>query len=1339
MRKFGRKLGRLALRIVAAVVLLTLVSVLTAVLVFRSGWFYERVHSRMLFEIDKATGGRAEVGNFTFNWTRLEATIGPVVLHGKEQPGEPPFLRVASIVARFRIISMMERKVDLTYFRLEQPQVRIVFYPDGSDNIPTPAVRHPETTWAEDLVDLAVRRYEVVNGLFEDDDRQIPLNLRGEDLRLRLTYELIGRYRGEFESNRVRLIVPGPGPIEVSAAAAFTLDKSVLDISRLKLTTKESHADLTGTLTNLRWPRGTFAVKALLSVREAAKIVPIPIEPTGTGAFDGKLNVSFEKPFSFSMNGRAAARGIGYHHDRLFINDADMRGDLSLGPDHLTLKNATLDARGATVNGQASLLHWRDLHAEGNLKGLSAHDVAAFVMDRPIPWNATLAGAFSLDATIAKDAKPNAKFQGNIGVYPGPERPTIEGHLDVGYDQATGQLALGNSYLATAATRVDFSGTLGQTLDIRAQTTNVDDLLPALGMMGPDAPKQLPIKLNKGSAAVTGTVKGPPDDPRFTGRGTIINGIVTYENVDHSFDSFTATITADRKNANLSAFTLTRGTTTADGQAAISARNGSFEDAAIDAKFNLHNAQLAELEKEAGLKLDATGTASATIHLFGSVKKPAADVTAQVEKLAAFDEQLDRVSATIHYAGDTVTISGGDAVAGTGRLHFDGSIDKGETVKLAVAADKLPATRINALGKLPMRPDGIINAKFSGTGRFMKDQFELTSASGDASAQNVTLNGDGVGAISLTAQTQGSDLSVHATANIRGAKIQAEGAWKLEGDEPGSVTIQSQRVDLATAYRVYRIGGTDEQKNETLPFEGFIDSRAKVAISLRKPQDFRAELALDQVQLNAKKSQALRLGVQPQDVVLKNTKPVSIVVTAKEARIQSAQFTARDTSLEATGGIPFDPAAPADLAIRGSVNLSILQLYNSDLLARGNATVQATIRGSLRDPQMTGRMDLKNASLYLADLPNGIDNANGTVIFDRNRATIESLSADTGGGKISFAGFVELRDVLTYRLQAEAAQVRVRYPEDVSTAFNAKLALNGTSDASTLSGSITLNRAAFNPRSDLGGLVALAAKPVPAPETPNEYLRGMQFDVRIESGPTFEFQTSLTHDVEAEVDLRLRGSPIRPVLLGTISVNQGEIEVFGNRYTVDRGDIRFLNPVKIEPSFDMDLETKARGIVVNISFSGTFTKLNVNYTSDPPLQSREIIALLAVGRNPTAPGNYTSSEVPASSGSMLDASGGLLGQAISAQLNSRIQRFFGASRVKIDPTITGVDNLPQARLTLEQQVSKEITLTYITNLNRTQEQVVQFEYDFSPHWSAIAVRQDNGLFGIDFQYRKRFK
>jgi hypothetical protein len=41
-------------------------------------------------------------------------------------------------------------------------------------------------------------------------------------------------------------------------------------------------------------------------------------------------------------------------------------------------------------------------------------------------------------------------------------------------------------------------------------------------------------------------------------------------------------------------------------------------------------------------------------------------------------------------------------------------------------------------------------------------------------------------------------------------------------------------------------------------------------------------------------------------------------------------------------------------------------------------------------------------------------------------------------------------------------------------------------------------------------------------------------------------------------------------------------------------------------------------------------------------------------------------------------------------------------------------------------------------LNRTQEQIVRVQWDLNRDWSAIAVRDPNGLFGVDFQFRKRF-
>jgi len=159
-----------------------------------------------------------------------------------------------------------------------------------------------------------------------------------------------------------------------------------------------------------------------------------------------------------------------------------------------------------------------------------------------------------------------------------------------------------------------------------------------------------------------------------------------------------------------------------------------------------------------------------------------------------------------------------------------------------------------------------------------------------------------------------------------------------------------------------------------------------------------------------------------------------------------------------------------------------------------------------------------------------------------------------------------------------------------------------------------------------------------------------------------------------------------------------------------------------------------------VTLAGTPSNPKMNWSSDPPLQKEEIIALLATGRDPSTLLNQTAPGVSGGGTTNFAAAGtGLVGQAINSQLNSRFTRFFGATRVKIDPTLIGVDNLPQARLTWEQQVSKDVTLTYITNLNRTQEQLIQVQWDLDKNWSAIAVRDPNGLFGIDFQYRKRFK
>jgi translocation and assembly module TamB len=812
---------------------------------------------------------------------------------------------------------------------------------------------------------------------------------------------------------------------------------------------------------------------------------------------------------------------------------------------------------------------------------------------------------------------------------------------------------------------------------------------------------------------------------------------------DFTIDQFSAEVDANQREVEARNIAASKGRTNLNGSVTLtkgSGTNDTFTNAGIAGQVSLRNLDVAEWTKQAGITEPVTGTGSANARLSGTIERPEAAITVDVQNPSVAGEHADRLRANIRYATGIVEIADGIANDASSEIRFAGTYKHEEAdwrngaVTFEASTQNLPSSRIEHAANLDPPISGTLSGRVQGGGDIRSTQFSLTSATADLSARQIMVDGQRIGDGSLRADTRGSDLSIAANGNIRESRVDATGSWRIGNDSPGTAEVRFSRINIATLQDLVML----DRQAPPPTVEGFVEGNATVNVALEKPSEFRAELRLTTVQVNPRENPAPKLGLKPEDVIVRNDQPVVIDVNMQGATIRAARFTGRDTQMDVAGTIPFRSQPGVDLTLRGNIDLVILQLLRPDLQATGKATVNTTIRGSLQNPNVIGQLSVMGASLYLPDLPNSIDNATGTIMFDRNRATIQRLTTETGGGQIAFTGFLEFGQPLVYRLQAQARSVRVRYPQDVSTTFDADLSLNGTSESSTLTGAVMLNRSAFTLSADLGQLLAEASQPTPVESADNEYLQGIQFDIRIQNGATYQVETSLASNIEADVDLRLRGTPSRPVLLGAIAVNRGELQFFGNRYTVDRGDIRFLNPVKIQPTFDMALSTRARGVTVNVNLSGTLPRPNLSYSSDPPLQTQEIIALLAVGRDPTTNQTLSGASVSAQS-SFMAAGGSLLGQVASEQVSNRVQRFFGATRVKIDPTLTGVDNLPQARLTFEQQISRDITLTYIVNLNRTQEQVVRFQWDINREWSAVAVRDPNGLFGIDFQLRKRFK
>ena len=56
--------------------------------IVQSGWFHEYVRQRIIAELEHATGGRVEIGHFSFRGPTLTASVGPLVIHGTEAAGE---------------------------------------------------------------------------------------------------------------------------------------------------------------------------------------------------------------------------------------------------------------------------------------------------------------------------------------------------------------------------------------------------------------------------------------------------------------------------------------------------------------------------------------------------------------------------------------------------------------------------------------------------------------------------------------------------------------------------------------------------------------------------------------------------------------------------------------------------------------------------------------------------------------------------------------------------------------------------------------------------------------------------------------------------------------------------------------------------------------------------------------------------------------------------------------------------------------------------------------------------------------------------------------------------
>ena len=84
------------------------------------------------------------------------------------------------------------------------------------------------------------------------------------------------------------------------------------------------------------------------------------------------------------------------------------------------------------------------------------------------------------------------------------------------------------------------------------------------------------------------------------------------------------------------------------------------------------------------------------------------------------------------------------------------------------------------------------------------------------------------------------------------------------------------------------------------------------------------------------------------------------------------------------------------------------------------------------------------------------------------------------------------------------------------------------------------------------------------------------------------------------------------------------------------------------------------------------------------------------------------------------------------------QKLFGVGSVKIDPAFIGTLGNSSARITVQQQISQQIILTYATNVNETAQQLIQVQYQLTHNVSIVATRDETGVFSVVYKIRRQY-
>ncbi len=1318
-----------------------LLAVLIALgLYLTSDGFKNRMRLKIVSELEVMTGGRVELGEFQWNLSRLEFDLSNLTIHGLEGPNDVPYAHVDRLILRAKILSLPGREIALRYVRVDHPVIHIITYADGTTNQPRPRVKNREESPVQSLFDLRVGHLEVHDGLLLWNDRQIPMNFAGEGVSTAMTYAAANRFDGKVHIGQLNLGYRGSPELTSQVDAELGLHPRSVDLTRLQLSTKKSTLEARGRVADFNHPKIEFTYHAVLDLAEAGQIARIRALRAGSMVLDGQG--SFVSAKDFSSQGKLQINSASWVDNSTNVSGVNAGSDFLLDSKRLSLSRLVARALGGTVSGDFQLLNWLTPQtARGPSQQGTAHiKIADLELSQAQKELVATSGQFarvqlasSVTGTMdvrwtrsVADAETQMALDLNAPPTPPASSLPLHGTVKATYVGSAERLEVEQLNLATRGTRLDAVGTMGAVsnasaaLRVTLNTTDLSELTPVLRALGESGP--LPFDL-MGRASFSGSVTGKLRELALAGHleahdfDIQIPLALSRRKVEAAapqsqrvhWDSLTADVSYSPSSVAAKNGLLRRGSAQIafTGSAALS--KGSFDqNSAITTQATITNADLGQIQALAGMYYPVSGTLDAQASFRGSLNNLHGSGQVQVRGGEIYGQPYRSLQASLLADGQQLRVTQlhfeGNGAAATGRAEYN--------LQTKLFAADLQGNNFNLAHFV--KPKG--KTTIAGTAQFAvsgSGTLEQPALNANVLIRGAKLNQQSIGDITLAAITQGRNLHLTGRSSVANSQLALDGDVTLQQNFPGQMKVTFTALDVNPMLAMLETAAP--------PLHSSITGTLVLAGAFQEPRRLNAIVEVPQ------------LSATMENLALRNDGPVRFSVRDQVATIEQFHLIGTDTDLTASGTVNLAGTQAMRVRANGKVNLKLLQSFDPDLVSYGMAEFTLRAGGTIPRPDLAGRLNIQNAGVSIVDAPNGLSEINGVLLFEQNRLRIDKLTARSGGGNLNLGGSIGYSNGLYFDVTARGQDIRIRYPEGVSSQGNASLHFVGTTRDALASGEIVITRFAMSPHFDLALYIARSNQP-PATPNPNSVLDNIRLDLHVTSVPELRVETSLAK-LAGDLDLRVKGTIANPSVLGRVNIAEGDIFFNNTKYHLERGDITFTNPVQIEPVLNVDASTRIKNYDITLGFHGSPSKkVSVTYRSDPPLPSADIINLLAFGQTR----QETEMQREASRTTALDeTSNAVLGQALNTVVSSRVEKLFGISKVKIDPTANPNNNPTAGLITIEEQISNQVTVTYSTNLNYSSQQVYSVEYNLNNNISFLAVRDANGVFSLDMRIRQR--